>query len=62
MFNDYEDLMTALEAAAALRIGKNALYELLGSGKLKGYRNGRVWRVPRKAVEEYIFTASGLTR
>ena len=32
----------------------NAVYELLNSGKLKAYKNGRVWRIPREALKEYI--------
>ena len=46
MLEEYADILTAEEAAEALRIGYNALYELLNSGKLKAYRNGRVWRIP----------------
>ena len=57
MFEEYADVLTADEACEALRIGYNALYELLNSGKLKGFRNGRVWRIPKQAVQEYIFTS-----
>lgn len=60
MFENYEDLLTVEEAAEALRIGKNALYELLGSGVLKGYRNGKVWRIPRKSLELYIVSQAKL--
>ena len=58
MFEEYADILTAEEACEALRIGYNALYELLNSGKLKGFRNGRVWRIPKQAVQEYIVTSS----
>lgn len=54
MFEEYADILTAEEACEALRIGYNALYELLNSGKLKGFRNGRVWRIPKQAIQEYI--------
>ena len=54
MFEEYGDVLTAEEACEALRIGFNALYDLLNSGKLKGYRNGRVWRIPRLALQNYI--------
>ena len=60
MFEQYDDILTAEEACEALRIGSNALYELLGSGELKGYRNGRVWRIPRGALLEYVFKSSGI--
>ena len=60
MFENYEDLLTAEEAAEALRIGKNALYALLDSGALRGYRNGKVWRIPRKSLEFYIVNQAKL--
>lgn len=60
MLEQYDDLLTAEEACEALRIGKNALYRLLGAGELKAYRNGRVWRIPRQAIEAYIRTQAKL--
>ena len=60
MFAEYGDVLTAEEACEALRIGYNALYDLLNSGKLKGYRNGRVWRIPRLALQEYIMEQAKL--
>lgn len=60
MFEEYGDVLTAEEACEALRIGFNALYDLLNSGKLKGYRNGRVWRIPRLAIQEYILEQAKL--
>ena len=59
-WNCMKDLMTVDEACEALRIGKNALYRLLASQELKAYRNSRVWRIPRQAVELYIRTQSKL--
>ena len=56
--NDLE-ILTVEEACEALKIGRNAIYRLLNSGKLKGYRNGRVWRIPKVAVREYILTSIG---
>ena len=54
MFNEYGDLLTAEETCEALRIGHNLIYELLNSGKLRGFRCGRVWKVPRLALEQYV--------
>ena len=56
MLEQYDDLLTADEACEALKIGKNALYRLLNSHKLKAYRNGRVWRIPKEAVIEFVCT------
>lgn len=58
MFGEYPDILTAEEACEALRMGYNALYSLLSSGKLKGYRNGRTWRIPKEALKEYILENS----
>lgn len=49
MLSEYPDILTTDEACEALRIGYNALYDLLQSGKLKAYRNGRLWRIPKKS-------------
>lgn len=38
MFEKYEDILTTEETCEALRSGKNRLYQLLGSGELKGYK------------------------
>ncbi len=58
MLEDYADILTVDEACEALRVGYNALYALLNSGTLKAYRNGRTWRIPRLAVEEYILKSA----
>ncbi len=54
MLIEYPDVLTVDEACEALRIGYNALYELLSSGKLKSFKNGRCWRIPKAAILEYI--------
>mgnify|MGYP000011568481 FL=1 len=60
MFESYDDVLTVEEACEALKIGYNAMYELLNAGKLRGYRNGRVWRIPKAALVEYIQSSSKL--
>ena len=60
MLSEYPDILTTYEACEALRIGYNALYDLLQSGKLKAYRNGRLWRIPKKSVIEFILEQSKL--
>ena len=58
MFEEFADVLTAEEACEALRIGYNALYELLNSGKLKGFRTGRVWRIPKQSLQIYILESA----
>ena len=36
MFESYDDILTVEEACEALKIGYNAMYELLNTGKLRG--------------------------
>ena len=60
MFENFDDILTVEEACEALKIGYNAIYELLNTGKLRGYRNGRVWRIPKAALVEYIQHSSKL--
>ena len=35
MFESYDDVLTVEEACEALKIGYNAMYELLNTGKLR---------------------------
>ena len=62
MFEQYPDILTVEEVCEALRMGYNAVYELLNSGKLKAYKNGRVWRIPREALKEYILENTKLRK
>ncbi len=41
-----------------LSIGKNAAYELLRSGKIKGFRINRIWKIPQININRYITGAS----
>ena len=60
MFAEYEELLTVDEACEALRLGHNMLYALLKRGALKGYRCGRIWRIPKAALVEYVREQSGI--
>ena len=54
LLNQENDILTVDELCEVLRIGKNAAYKLINSGKLKCYRINRIWKIPRQSVEEYI--------
>ena len=60
MFEHYDDILDVYTVAIMLCVGRNRIYELLDSGELKGIRIGRVWKIPKEAVEEFIRTGSGL--
>lgn len=62
MFNEYGDLINVEELCDILSIGKNAAYKLLDAGELKAFRTGRIWKIPKLSVENYILNKSGLHR
>ena len=60
MFECYEDIVTPEELSEMLKMGMSQIYQLLKSGELKAYRAERMWKIPKKAVEEYVCQKSGL--
>lgn len=49
-----EELLTAQEAADYLRINIKLLYKLVDSGELKSKRVGRIIRITKTAITEYL--------
>ena len=47
-------ILSPEEAMEELQIGRNAIYKLLASGKLKGFKVGRNWKIARKSIDSYI--------
>ena len=60
MFEQYPDILTVEEVCEALRMGYNAVYDLLNEDKLKAYKNGRVWRITKQALIQYVSESSRL--
>lgn len=46
-------LISIEELCQTLQICKNTAYRLLKSGQLKGFRIGRLWRIPFDEVKQY---------
>jgi excisionase family DNA binding protein len=49
-----EELLTLAEAAEALRVSQATVRRLIDAGELRGVRVGRLWRVPKAALEAYL--------
>lgn len=53
-FDDLPDVLTAREARAYLRLGRNALYTALQDGTIRSVRLGQKFLVPKAAVREFL--------
>lgn len=53
MFEQYDDILTIEEVAELLRIGMTQAYRIVRSGNLKGYKEGKDWKIPKKALINY---------
>lgn len=49
--------LTVAEVAALMRVSKMTVYRLVHSGELSAVRVGRSFRVPEKAVHDYLHDA-----
>ncbi len=58
MFDEYGAILTVEEVMEILMIGKNGVYDLLNSGEINSFRIGRMHKVPKVALEEYILAKS----
>ena len=59
--NSYEDMVTIDELCEMLAIGRNTAYSLLKTGAVKAFKIGRIWKIPREAVSEYVLQSSRLS-
>ncbi len=49
-------LITPEEMANLLNIGLNSTYTLLREGKVKAFKIGKVWKIPRFSIDEFILS------
>ena len=54
MFKDYSDMVTIDEVCEMLRIGRSKAYCLLRCGRITGFKDGRLWMIPKTSVIEYV--------
>lgn len=53
-FRQFDDILDVNQFMEYLNIGKTTAYKLLRSGEIKVFRIGKVYKIPRKSVDEYI--------
>lgn len=56
MLENFDDILTVEQLMDILYIGKNVAYKMLNSGAIKAFRIGRVWKIPRSSIEDYILS------
>ena len=60
MFEQYDDILTVEEISEILKIGMTQAYRIVRSGDLKGYKEGKDWKIPKQALKEYVISKSHL--
>lgn len=60
MQTEYIDMITIDELCELLMIGRTTAYKLLQSGELKAFKIGKVWKISRASIEQYIKERSNL--
>lgn len=54
MFNNFDDILSIEDVSSALKIGTTQTYKLVRSGQLKAYKEGKDWKIPKTALQEYV--------
>ena len=54
MLEAYDDILTIPEVADILKIGTSQTYKIVRSGQLKGFKEGKYWKVPKNCLIAYI--------
>lgn len=53
---DYPDVCTVKDVAEILNIGINSAYELVKNGSIRSKKIGRIYRIPKTYILEYLKT------
>jgi len=59
LFHQYKKLYTPEEAAELLSIARTRCFQLMGSGRLRSIRVGKVRRVSAEAIDQFIAELEG---
>lgn len=54
MLEQYNELLTIDDLCEVLMIGKNLAYRLLTEQKIKAFRIGKKWKIPKASVEDFL--------
>lgn len=54
MFEHADDILNIDQLCELLDVGKSTGYNLLRSGEIKGFKIGKKWKIPAKALEDFV--------
>lgn len=54
MLNGYDDVLEIKDLCAILKIGRKTAYKLLQDGDIPHRRIGRVYKIPKDALIQYL--------
>lgn len=60
MFETYDDILTITDVAEILKTGTTQVYKIVRSGHLKGYKEGKDWKITKQALIRYVKERSRL--
>ena len=60
MLEGYDDLLETEEVCDILKMSRNCVYGILKRKELKGFQQGRIWKVPKQSIILYIKKKAGL--
>lgn len=58
-YDPNDTFVTVREASTRMRVSKMTVYRLIKSGDLHAAKIGRSFRIPRRALEDYLRNAYG---
>jgi excisionase family DNA binding protein len=54
MFKEYPDVVDVLTLAKMLQVSRKAAYGLLADGRIKYRKIGRIYRIPKNAIIDFM--------
>ncbi|MEI3895175.1 MULTISPECIES: helix-turn-helix domain-containing protein [unclassified Bacillus (in: firmicutes)] len=56
VFENYDDVVNVEDLMEMLNIGRNKAYELLQSGKVRSFKVGKSYRIPKVYIQQYVLS------
>ena len=50
MLEQYDDILTIHDLSELLKVGSTQAYRIVRSGKIKAYKEGKDWKIPKQSV------------